>query len=219
MNSGHTPAENSTTLWAALRPAIAEFQAAGVDSPRLTAEVLMAHVLDWKRARLIARLHDPGILSPADQERFRELTRRRAAGEPLQYLTGEQEFYGLSFHVTPSVLIPRPETEILVEKAVALARGRQRTIRFADIGTGSGCIAVSLAHEIPQIQGWGIDISVEALAVAGNNARRLGVSPRVEFICADLLEPFAAQPVFDLIVSNPPYISAGGSRQSAGTRA
>ena len=105
------------------------------------------------------------------------LARRRAAGEPLQYLTGQQEFYGLSFRVTPAVLIPRPETEILVEKALALARRSRGPMHFADVGTGSGCIAIAVAHELPNATGWAIDISAECVGRrAGKRAaaRRTG---------------------------------------------
>jgi len=202
-----SPAEHDTP-WVEIRQAILELEAAGVDSPRLTAEVILARVLNWERPRLIARLHDRGILSEAGRHEFRMLIRRRAAGEPLQYLTGEQEFYGLAFLVTPAVLIPRPETEILVEKAVALARGCPGGIRFADVGTGSGCIAVALARTLPDSRGWGADISMAALAVARENARRHGVAARVGFVNADLLEAFPARPGFDIILSNPPYVSA-----------
>ena len=116
MEVNRNKGQRAVTLWTELSRAGDEFRAAGVDAPRLTAEVLLAHVLGWDRARLIAHLHDP--LAAEARKQFRALARRRAAGEPLQYLTGRQEFYGLSFRVTPAVLIPRPETEILVEKAL-----------------------------------------------------------------------------------------------------
>jgi release factor glutamine methyltransferase len=184
--------------------AVAELRAAQVDSPRLAAETLLAHVLKWERARIIGHTHDPLAAGPWAE--YQVLVRRSARGEPLHYLTGEREFYGLSFLVTPDVLIPRPETEILVEKAVELAQTRAGVLRFVDVGTGSGCIAVSVAHQLPNACGWATDLSQHALAVARENARRLGVEGRLELVCSDLLECFPAQPSFDFILSNPPYI-------------
>ena len=132
---------------------------------------------------------------------------RRCSGEPLEYIVGEQEFFGLSFLVSPAVLIPRPETEILVEKALALARRSSvESLRFADVGTGSGCIAVSVARELPQSHVWAVDISQAALAVACRNAARHGVADRVHFVCADMLECFRPPRPFDFILSNPPYV-------------
>jgi release factor glutamine methyltransferase len=140
--------------------------------------------------------------------RFVALVRRRCAGEPLEYITGEQEFFGLSFLVNPAVLIPRPETEILVEKALALAHNSSvKSPRFADVGTGSGCIAISVARECPQSQMWAVDVSPAALAVARRNAVRHGVADRVHFACADMLECFRPRPDFDFILSNPPYVA------------
>jgi release factor glutamine methyltransferase len=189
MNADQKKKQRGDTIWTALNRAGDEFRAAGVDAPRLTAEVLLAHVLGWERARILAHLHDP--LATAAREHFRVLARRRAGGEPLQYLTGRQEFYGLSFHVTPAVLIPRPETEM----------------HFVDVGTGSGCIAIAVAHELPAATGRAIDISADALAVAQENARRLGVQGRVAFVRSDLLACFPRRPLFDLILSNPPYVA------------
>jgi release factor glutamine methyltransferase len=205
------------TVAGGLQWAAAVFRRAGVDSPRRAAEVLLAHLLQWRRSQLIANGYD-GL--PADARiRFEELVRRHAGGEPLQYLTGEREFYGLAFRVTPAVLIPRPETEILVETAVMLARSRAGGVRFADVGTGSGCIAIALAHEVPETRGWATDLSGAAIHLARENARRLCVPGRVSFVCCDLLAAFAARPLFDLILSNPPYISAGDFGQlPAGVR-
>jgi release factor glutamine methyltransferase len=205
MNADQKKKQRGDTIWTALNRAGDEFRAAGVDAPRLTAEVLLAHVLGWERARILAHLHDP--LATAAREHFRVLARRRAGGEPLQYLTGRQEFYGLSFHVTPAVLIPRPETEILVEKALTLTRQRKGPVHFVDVGTGSGCIAIAVAHELPAATGRAIDISADALAVAQENARRLGVQGRVAFVRSDLLACFPRRPLFDLILSNPPYVA------------
>jgi len=179
-----------------------------VDSPRLTAELLLGHVLGWERVRVVA--HPEAPLSSEVMSRFAGLILRRAAGEPLQYIIGEQEFYGLPFRVTPAVLIPRPETEILVERAVLAVRASgARALRFVDVGTGSGCIAVSFAHEVSEASGWAADISIEALAVARENAARNGVQGRLGFLLCDLLECFAPGPRFDLVLSNPPYVATG----------
>ena len=193
------------TVGAALSWATEEFRRAKVDSPRLTAEVLLAHILSWERARLIGHIYDP--LAAGAWEKFRTLARHCAAGEPLHYLTGEREFYGLPFRVTPAVLITRPETEILVEHAVEWVRRRGGGVRFVDVGTGSGCIAISVARELPGARGWATDISREALVLARENADRLGAAARIGFVCCDLLDCFPARPLFDLILSNPPYIS------------
>lgn len=195
---------SAATIWEVLRLAGRELERAGVESPGLTAELLMAHTLGWTRTRVLGHIHDP--LPTQALKGFHHLVQRRASGEPLQYLTGAREFYGLSFRVTPAVLIPRPETEILVEKAVALARSRETPVRFVDVGTGSGCIAVSVAHEVSDARGWATDLSPAALAVARENAARLEVGGHVEFICCDLMECFPARPAFDLILSNPPYV-------------
>lgn len=193
------------TIWLALKRAADVLGRAEVDSPRLTAEVLMAHVLGRDRTGILAHIQDS--LAPEAYRLFEALVHRRAAGEPLQYLTGEREFFGLPFLVTSAVLIPRPETEILVEKAVELARARAGEIRFADIGTGTGCIAVSFAHAVARARGWATDVSLDALGVARENAGRLGIATQIEFVCCDLLECFASRPLFDLILCNPPYVA------------
>jgi release factor glutamine methyltransferase len=191
----------------ALAWAVRELSQRQVDSPRMTAELLLGHIQGWNRVRVLT--HPGSPLSPETVERFASMVRRRAGGEPLQYIIGEQEFYGLQFRVTPAVLIPRPETEILVENAVAAARSLgPRRLRFADVGTGSGCIAVSFARHVPLSVGWATDISVDALAVARENAARNGVLKQIGFMRADFLEGFAPHPHFDLVLSNPPYVAA-----------
>jgi release factor glutamine methyltransferase len=215
MSSEQESGERPQSVSDALAWGIAELRRAGTDSPRLAAEVLLAHVLGWERVRLIS--HGGDLLPSGDMDRFKAIARRHAAGEPLQYLTGEREFFGLSFCVTPAVLIPRPETEILVEKAVVLARSHPGSARFADVGTGSGCIAVALAHEVPQAIGWATDLSGESVCVAQANARRLRVDARVAFARCDLLECFPVRPCFDLVLSNPPYISGDGMADLPGT--
>ena len=201
-------AESSNeTVETVLKRAVQELIRTKVESPHLTAELLLGHVMGWNRVRVISDAKSP--LPEIPIKHFQALLQRRASGEPLQYITREREFYGISFRVTPAVLIPRPETEILVEEAISIARKKkqQTELRFVDVGTGSGCIAVSVARELPRASGWAIDISLEALQIAGLNARRHRVRDRVQFICADFLECFPARPCFDLVLCNPPYVS------------
>ena len=186
--------------------AIEELKRARVDSPALTADLLLGFVLGWDRVRLLS--HAEQEIDEHSWDRLRHLAHCRANGEPLQYLTGEQEFYGLPFRVTPAVLIPRPETEILVERAIDLMRSHAPSnARFADVGTGSGCIAVSVAHHIPASTGWAVDVSAIALKIAQENARRHGVHDRIRFVQSDLLECFPKRPCLDFIFCNPPYIA------------
>lgn len=178
--------------------------AAGIDSARLDAELLLAHALGIDRTRLFARLREavPAIAADA----FAALLERRLRREPLAYLTGEQEFWSLRFAVTPAVLIPRPETELLVELAQRLRPAPRRVL---DVGTGSGCIAVALARELPGAQLTAVDLSADALAVARRNAAAHGVAPRIEFAAGDVYTGLPEAAVFDLIVSNPPYLAPG----------
>jgi release factor glutamine methyltransferase len=168
------------------------------------AELLLLHLLGKDRAWLLTH---PGEEFAEDAAGiFAELLGRRKSGEPIQYITGETEFYGLSFRVTPDVLIPRPETEHLVEKVVELAAGLEQP-RIVDVGTGSGAIAVALAHELAHARITAIDLSAPALAVARRNAELNGVSSRIRFLHGDLLAPVAAER-FEIVVSNPPYVPA-----------
>jgi release factor glutamine methyltransferase len=184
----------------------AELKIAGVDAPRLTAELLMGYVLGWDRIRVLAHYTEP--IGKEALDRFQVLVRRRAAGEPLQYLVERQEFYGHSFRVTPAVLVPRPETELLVETALRLAKDKgSEKLRFLDVGTGSGCIAISVALGWPGSCGWALDISPDALSVARENAASHNVSGRIHFACGDYLEPIAQKPFFHFIFSNPPYVA------------
>jgi len=182
---------------------------AEVESPRMTAEILLGYVLGWDRVRVIAHVQRP--IPGRRAEEFQDLILQRAAGRPLQYLIGRQEFFGRVFEVDPSVLIPRPETELLVEKAVQLARSRadRRTIRFVDVGTGSGCIALTFALEIPSSSGCAVDLAEQGLRLASRNAAALGAEERVRFLLGDLLEAFPSRPLFDFVFSNPPYVSSG----------
>ncbi|MGC9158965.1 MAG: peptide chain release factor N(5)-glutamine methyltransferase, partial [Terracidiphilus sp.] len=183
---------------------------------RLDAETLLLRVLGQGKAWLLAHADAPLARDPA--RHYAELLERRLGGEPIQYILGETEFYGLLFRVTPDVLIPRPETEHLVEKAIALA-GRFHAPRIVDIGTGSGAIAVALARHLPRASITATDISPAALRMARENAARNGVEERIRFLAGDLLAPVAAvvpaqagrfEPLerFELVVSNPPYIPA-----------
>jgi release factor glutamine methyltransferase len=166
---------------------------------------LLMHTLGVDRAFVIA--HPERELSPDEFHRFREAVRRRASREPLQYITGVQEFFNLTFEVTPDTLIPRPETELIVEAALDLLTSADTSI-IADVGTGSGCIAISLLHEMPGARAVGIDISSNALTVARRNAERHGVSGRFAVAQANGLSAFSPRPIFSAIVSNPPYIPA-----------
>jgi len=172
---------------------------------RRDAELLLAHTLGQPRIWLLA--HPEAEVREAEAASFLGLTARRATGEPAQYLTGMQEFFGLELRVTPAVLIPRPETEHLVEAALAWAQTQKRPLRFLDIGTGSGAIAIAVAANLPGVEMVATDISFAALAVARDNAVRLGVSDRVRFLESDLLAAVGAADLpFDAILSNPPYI-------------
>lgn len=219
---------NALDVRAALKEAIARLRAARVPSDTLAAELLLMHALGRDRTWLYT--NPEFLLDSAAAEAYFALIARRADGEPTQYLTGKQEFWGLEFEVTPAVLIPRPETEHVIE--VALERLGERGIkinmktgapnpplRIADVGTGSGCLAVALAHELPHAEIIATDISAPALEVARRNATRHAVAERVHFLHTNLLEGIPLSPLvtrhsplgFDLIVSNPPYIARNDS--------
>lgn len=188
---------------------------AGIDpaDARAEASSLLAHALGTQREAL--RLHPDRFVTEPEAADYTQIVRRRMAREPLAYILGTREFYGLTFAVTPAVLIPRPETEFLVEAALrhiaeraSRDTGRAAAARVADIGTGSGCIAVAVAVHAPQATIWASDISPEALEVARQNAARHAVAHRVAFLPGDALAPLVPFAPFDLIVSNPPYIAA-----------
>jgi len=201
---------SATELRAALRAAIARLEESGVPSAPLAAELLLMHVLQRDRTWLYA--HPEFELSPEDAAAYTHLIERRSEGVPTQYLTGRQEFWGLEFQVGPGVLIPRPETEHTIEVALErLGARRAEPLRIVDVGTGSGCIAIALARELPRAEIVATDISAAALDYAQRNAARHGVSKRIQFLRADLLEAAMealgrAESRFDLIVSNPPYV-------------
>ena len=173
--------------------------------PRRDAELLLEHVLGCDQTALLT--HPERILSTAELERFDRLVDRRLASEPVQYLVGEQEFFGLGFEVSPAVLIPRPETEHLVE-AVLERLEREQEVRIVDVGTGSGAIAVALAHALPHSRVTAVDLFPAALEVARRNAVRHGVIHRFTLLPSDLLAAVDSAD-FDVVVANPPYIAAG----------
>lgn len=176
----------------------------GIENPRLDAQLLLGHVLGYSRTQLAVNYDEQP--SEASRARFKELIRRRVAGWPVAYLIGSRGFYLLDFEVTPAVLIPRPETEILVAEALTALRPLAAPA-VLDLGTGSGCIAVSIAHQKKDARVTAVDISPDALAVATRNATRHGVADRVSFLHGDLFAPLPADAAFDLIVSNPPYVA------------
>jgi release factor glutamine methyltransferase len=239
--------EEMTDVRTALKQGLAQLRDAHVPSFTLASELLLLHVLGRDRTWIYA--HPEEEIAAADAERYLKLIARRAAGEPTQHLTGKQEFWGLEFEVTPDVLIPRPETEHVIEVALdrlavrEIRAGRKQTLtgeglQIADIGTGSGCIAIALAKELPQAVIVASDLSPAALAVARRNAQRHSVADRIQFLESNLLEGFRAgaqyivplqdkttgvaehqspatshqSPIFDLIASNPPYV---GRREAA----
>ncbi|GAK57997.1 modification methylase, HemK family [Candidatus Vecturithrix granuli] len=196
--------EKQWTILEILQWTTTYFQEKGVQSPRLTAELLLAHTLQQERMYLYVHYDQP--LEPEERKQFKTLILRRIQGTPTQYLTGVQEFWSLAFRVTPAVLIPRPETEHLVELAVELGRSFSQPA-ILDLGTGSGAIAISLKHELPHANIYASDVSEAALTIARENAQSLLPAGRqMTFFQGDLFAPFPEM-TFDLIVSNPPYIS------------
>lgn len=193
----------SITRKSALKEALTLLNKDGIDTPQLDAEILLAHQLGLPRDWLLANLDLS--LTPQDAREYRELVLRRSQYEPVAYLTGHKEFFGLDFQVTPQVLIPRPETEILVEVALVVDRQRE-LVSVVDVGVGSGAVAVALAVHLPWARLYGTDSSAAALHVAKENCLRHGVADRVILLPGDLLSPIP-EPV-ELIVANLPYLSA-----------
>jgi release factor glutamine methyltransferase len=189
----------------ALNTALDRFAATKVPSPRLNAETLLMFVLSCDRAYLYA--HPERELTLEEQRRYDDAIAQRSRGIPTQYITGHQEFWGMDFIVSPAVLIPRPETEHIIEKVLKIIGDRARTasLRIVDVGTGSGCIALALAKELPQAEIHATDVSAAALEIARINAARLELAHRVQFHEADLLAGRGANSC-DFLVSNPPYV-------------
>lgn len=195
--------EETWTILKVLQWTTGYFSRKGIDQPRANAEVLLAHTLRLERIQLYLRHDQP--LSPVELARYRELVQRRAAREPTQYITGKQEFWSLELEVTPAVLIPRPETEVLVETALEVLGSEPA--RILDLGTGSGAIAIAIAHECPNVQVVATDCSAGALAVAARNVRKHKLEDRIALAAMAFFDAFTPRlPPFDLIVSNPPYI-------------
>jgi release factor glutamine methyltransferase len=202
-----TPPPQTPTVWTikALLAWTTDFLAKkGIENPRAEAQILLAHVLKCKKIDLVVRYDEQP--EEADRTRFRELIQRRVAGWPVAYLVGTRDFYSLTFEVNPAVLIPRPDTETLVLEALTLLKPLAAPA-VLDIGTGSGCIAVTIAHEKKDAQVTATDVSPDALDVARRNAGRHGVAERVTFRQGDLFAALPAGSAFDLVVSNPPYIA------------
>lgn len=173
---------------------------------RREAEILIGHALGWSRAGLFA--HTDHRLDGAQVTRCQQLLAARQQGQPIAYLLGEREFYSLGLRVTPDVLIPRHETELLVELALVFCPDQARGYRLLDLGTGSGAIALALANQRPQAEVWAVDASVAALAIATENAQRLDIG-NVHFCLSDWFSALPSAQQFDLIVANPPYVAAG----------
>ena len=186
----------------ALRSAIQFLENAGIGSSRLNAETLLMYVLACDRAYLYA--HGDRILTADEQARYDQALAERARGVPAQYITGHQEFWGMDLVVSPAVLVPRPETEHVVETVLELAQKNSRA-RIVDVGTGSGCIALALAKELPGAEIHATDISAAALEIARANAGRHDMAARIQFLQRDLLADVAPAS-FDFVVSNPPYV-------------
>lgn len=202
--------ENPLSIRGALLWGAQVLSHAGIDNHRLDAEVLLRHVLDMEKEQLYMNGDAP--LSAAEEAKFRELLRQRSEREPVAYITGHQEFWSLDFFVSPAVLIPRPETELLVEVALQCVRrlATGSPVKVLDVGAGSGAISVCLAKEHAAAQIVAVDISPVALDVARLNAGRHGLADRIRFLPGDLLAPIKSlRTIFNLIVSNPPYIRSG----------
>lgn len=202
-----TPPRGSSgarTVLEVVRLSTAYLQDRGSESARLDSELLVAHALGLRRIDVYLQYDRP--LSDPELDTVRDLLRRRGRGEPVAYLTGAREFYGRTLRVTPDVLVPRPETEVLVQRALNAVGGRGSTLRIADLGTGSGCVACTLAAELPRASVIGSDLSRAALRVAAANAEALGVADRVLLIEGGWAEGLVEG--VDLVVSNPPYVTS-----------
>jgi release factor glutamine methyltransferase len=201
----------TATIGTTLEAAVRRLHAAGIDTARLDARLLLGDVLQVETADLVAHPERP--LAAAEDERFRALIERRCRHQPVSQLLARREFWGLTFRVTADTLIPRPETETIVEQALAGLPDRKRTLRILDLGTGTGCLLLALLKELPRATGLAIDRSPAALAVARANAEALGLGERAEFRLGNWTDGLAER--FDLIVSNPPYIATADMEQLA----
>jgi release factor glutamine methyltransferase len=207
-SSDATPEADRWTIGRLLNWTVEYFGQRDVDNPRLDAEVLLAHARDCQRIMLYTAFDEPA--SDELRARFRQLVQQRAAGKPVAYLVGKREFYSLEFQVTPDVLIPRPETELLVVSLIDAVKQRgadSAPLKIADVGTGSGVLAVCAAKYLPHSEVTAIDVSEAALDVARGNAERHGVESRLRLVESDLFDNLPPEETFDYIVSNPPYVS------------
>jgi release factor glutamine methyltransferase len=193
------------TVLEVLKLAADHLQKHGSDSARLDAEILLAHSLELRRLDLYLKFDR--ALSEEELSRYRALVARRARGEPVAYLVGHKEFMGLDFIVTPAVLVPNPDTEVLVQRAVELAREAGRPLRIADVGTGSGCIAIAVAHYAPNVEVVASDVAQDALEIAARNVAAHDLGDRVKLVCGDLMAPLTGS--FDIVCANLPYLAAG----------
>lgn len=200
-----TPAGDVWTVKRILDWTIPHLKSQGSESPRLDAEILLAHARGCPRIQLYTNYDQP--LTDPQRATMRDLVKRRAAAEPVAYLVGHREFFGLDFRVTKDVLIPRPDTETLVVDAIETLKP-QAAPRVLDVGTGSGCIATALAVNCPNAEVTAIDLSQSALDIAQTNANMHNVAGRIRWLCGDLFAPLNANEHFDLIASNPPYIAS-----------
>ncbi len=192
-----------TNISQAIQKAAEILKNSEVPEPAREAKSILSLVLDKDKSFIIA--HTEYELSTAEEVQFRDFIKRRANREPFQHIAGKQEFFGLDFIVTPDVLIPRPETELIVETGIEILKDLENS-NFCEVGIGSGCIAVSILHEIKNAKAIGLDISAKALQIAGKNAEKNGVSGRLELMVSDIFEGLNKAEKFDLIVSNPPYV-------------
>lgn len=200
-----TPAGDVWTVKRILDWTIPHLKSHGSESPRLDAEILLAHARGCPRIQLYTNYDDP--LTDTQRATMRDLVKRRAAAEPVAYLVGHREFFGLDFRVAKDVLIPRPDTETLVVEAIETLKP-QAAPRVLDLGTGSGCIAISLAVNCPNAEVTAIDLSQSAIDIAKENAQTHNVASRIRWLCGDLFDPLTTDEQFDLIASNPPYIAS-----------
>ncbi len=194
------------TLLEILRSSAAYLGRAGIDHPRLEAELLIGHVLSLERIQLYLQFERP--LEEPELGNLRSILKRRAGGTPFAYLLGEREFFGLRFAVREGVLIPRPESELLVALALARLASNEGSAGGADIGTGSGCLGIAIAIGAPSLRVDAVDVSEMAIEVARSNAAQLGVSERVTFFQGSWCDPLLDRSPYDLVVSNPPYITS-----------
>lgn len=205
MTAIRRPHADSASVGALLADAAARLDAAGIDGARLDARVLAAHAFGVSPARLVA--HPESRPTPARRRRFRALVERRAGREPVALILGVREFWSLEFLVDDTTLVPRPESEAVIERTLATIEGRDGDVSILDLGTGSGCLLLALLRELPNARGVGVDVSAAALRVARANARRLGLADRACFRRSDWGRGVGAR--FDLVVANPPYIADG----------